>query len=61
MDKKDTAEGVRKRWANNLNESRGVGVGEDAERTRARQRQEVGKRAGKETEGEESETAVCAW
>lgn len=61
MDEKDAAKGVKKRGVNNLNESRGVGVGQNAERTKARRRQEVGKRAGKETEGEESETAVCAW
>ncbi len=61
-EERDTAEGVRRRWENNLNESRrGGGVDKmQRKRERERQRQEVGKRAGKETEGEESETAVCA-
>lgn len=40
----------------------GVGDGYDAERTRERATEtRGGKESRKKTEGEESETAVCAW
>lgn len=56
-EEKDTAEGVRRRWVNNLNESRKRGV-DKMQRERERERETEtrgGKESRKETEGEESE------
>ena len=65
--RRDGAEGARRRSLNDLNERRRRVGGwircrkRERERERERQRQKVGKTAGKETEEEESETAVRVW
>lgn len=61
-EERDTAEGARRRWVNNLNGSRRGRGGYDAETTRERDRDERWERTqAQRQKGEESEIAVCAW